>query len=465
MDGLSGCLLAPTGLYVGNLQVLWAVSWQRPFGLYVGNLQVLWALLGLSGYCWHLQGLYVGNLQVSWGLYVRPALWGLYVGNLQVLWAVLGVCWQPTHRAVCWQPTGLMRPVLATYSFTIQAVCWQPTGLIGLLGTYSLWGCMLATYRSYGPCWNPLGLYVGNHGVQPVMAVCWQPTALWGLYVEPTASLALYVGNLQVLCPVCWAYSPLGLYVGNLQPLWRSVGTYSPHGAVCWQPTALMGPVVANLQFHRLSVGNLQPSQTAFGAVCWQPTGVPHWTVTYGAVCWQPTALSTYRSWAMLEPTALGAVCWQPTGLIGLCWTYSLGLYVGNLQVMALCVGKPTAIDGPVCCQPTGPSLYVGNLHVSSWALHVEPTAFGAVCWQPTALMGPVCWTWPLGLYVGNLQVLYVGNLQLEPCCRQGFHSPVCWQPTALMGLHVGQPTAFIALYVGNLQVLMALYVGNLQPS
>ena len=25
-----------------------------------------------------------------------------------------------------------------------------------------VWGCMLATYKSYGVCWSQFGLYVGN---------------------------------------------------------------------------------------------------------------------------------------------------------------------------------------------------------------------------------------------------------------------------------------------------------------
>ena len=78
--------------------------------------------------------------------------------------------------------------MLATYrsygaSLTIfGAVCWQPTGLMGVVGPSlrlivgnlhvlsglfdHLWGCMLATYRSYGGCWPVFG------------AVCWQPTGL-----------------------------------------------------------------------------------------------------------------------------------------------------------------------------------------------------------------------------------------------------------------------------------------------
>jgi len=81
-----------------------------------------------------------------------------------------------------------------------------------------LWGCMLATYKSYGSCWGAFG------------AVCWQPTGLMGvaglalgLYVASHEAyqglldrLWLYVGNLQVF----WALlDRLWLYVGNLQVL------------------------------------------------------------------------------------------------------------------------------------------------------------------------------------------------------------------------------------------------------
>ena len=95
---------------------------------------------------------------------------------------------------------------------------------------------MLATYRSYGACWC-LMLYVGNLQVlwglldpawgcilatyksygacwTQLGAVCWQPTGLMGLVVP---SLGLYVGNLQVLWELVGPSS--GLYVGNLQVL------------------------------------------------------------------------------------------------------------------------------------------------------------------------------------------------------------------------------------------------------
>ena len=154
-----------------------------------------------------------------------------------------------------------------------------------------VWGCMLATYSSYGACWTELG------------AVCWQPTALMG---HVGRSLGLYVGNLQLLWGMldrAWE-----LCVGNLQLLWGMLdgvwgcmlATYSSYGA-CW---------------------------TEFGAVCWQPTALMgHVGRSFGAVCWQPTALMGHVG------RSFGAVCWQPTALMGHVGR-SLGLYVGNLQLL-----------------------------------------------------------------------------------------------------------------------------------
>ena len=64
---------------------------------------------------------------------------------------------------------------LGLYVGNLQVVWW-------LLDR--LWGCMLATYRSYGGCWTAFG------------AACWQPT---GLMVAAGPRLGLSVGNLQVL--------------------------------------------------------------------------------------------------------------------------------------------------------------------------------------------------------------------------------------------------------------------------
>ena len=153
--------------------------------------------------------LYVGNLHVLWGL-LYPA-WGCMLATYS--YRSYGACWTQL-RAACWQPTSLMG-----FVGKLGAVCWQPTGLMGLvgpsLGLYvgnlqvlwgllgPAWGCMLATYMSYGACWTQLGAvywqptcHMGLVGPS-LGAVCWQPTCHMGL-VGP--SLGLYVGNLQVLC-------------------------------------------------------------------------------------------------------------------------------------------------------------------------------------------------------------------------------------------------------------------------
>ena len=420
------------GAYGGCWTVFGAVSWQ-PTGL-MGVVDRLWGCMLATfrsyGGCWAVFGAVCWQPTCLMGV-VGPSL-GLYVGNLQVLWGLLDPLW------------GCM---LATYR--------SYGGLWGLLDR--LWGCMLATYRSCGGCWTVLG------------AVSWQPTGLMGV-VGP--SLGLCVGNLQVLGVVG---PSLGLYLGNLQVLW---GLLIVFGAVCWQPTGLMG-----------AYGGCW---TVSGAVCWQRTGLVGvvgpslglyvgnlqvlwglldrlwgcmlatyrscggcWTVL-GAVCWQPTGLmgvvdrlwgcmlATYRSygglWGLLDRlwgcmlatyrscggcwTVLGAVCWQPTGLMGVVGP-SLGLYVGNLQVLW------GLLDRPWGCMLATYRSYGG-----CW------TVFGAVCWQPTGLVGVVGPS--LGLYVGNLQVLW-GLLTV--------FGAVCWQPTGLMGV-VGPS---LGLYVGNLQVLWGL--------
>ena len=186
-------------------------------GLYVGSLQVLWGLLDpawgcmLATYMFYRAlpslRLYVGNLHVLWGL-MDPA-WGCMLATYS--YRSYGACWTQLGAA-CWQPTSLMG-----FVGKLGAVCWQPTGLMGLvgpsLGLYvgnlqvlwgllgPAWGCMLATYSSYGACWTQLGAvywqptcHMGLVGPS-LGAVCWQPTCLMWL-VGP--SLRLYVGNLQV---------------------------------------------------------------------------------------------------------------------------------------------------------------------------------------------------------------------------------------------------------------------------
>ena len=166
---------------------------------------------------------------------VGPSL-RLYIGNLQVLWGLLDPVWScmlATYRshgacctqlgAVCWQPAGLMRlvgPSLGLYVGSLQVLC-NIQVLWGLLDP--AWGCMFATYMSYGASWTELGAV----GWQPTRlmgrctqlgAVGWQPTGLMGLVVP---SWGLYVGNLQVL----W---------GLLDSAWGcKLATYRSYGG-CW---------------------------------------------------------------------------------------------------------------------------------------------------------------------------------------------------------------------------------------
>ena len=579
LDRVWGCMLATYRSYGVCWTGLGAVCWQPTvlmvsvglgLGLYVGNLQVLWGLLDWAwgcmlatyrsyGVCWTVcwqptslmgsvglgLGLYVGNLHVLWGL--LDWAWGCMLATYRSY----GVCWTGLG-AVCWQPTGLMGSVglglglyvgniqvlwglldwawgcmLATYwSYGVcwtglGAVCWQPSGLMGSvglgLGLYVgnlqvlwglldwAWGCMLATYRSYGVCWTGLG------------AVCWQPTGLMG---SVGLGLGLYVGNLQVL----WGL--LDRVWGCMLATYRSYGVcWTGLGAVCWQPTCLMGSVGLGLGLY---VGNLQVlwgllgwaggcmlatyrsygvCWTGLGAVCWQPTRlmgsvgpglglyVGNLQVLWGLLDWAwGCMLATYRSYGVCW-TGLGAVCWQPTCLMGSVGL-GLGLYVGNLQVLwglldrvwgcmlatYRSYGVCWAGLGAVCWQPTGLmgsvgpglGLYVGNLQVlwglldGAWGCMLATytsygvcwTGLGAVCWQPTGLMGSV--EPGLGLYVGNLQVLWglsdrVWGCMLATCksyalCWAGFGA-VCWQPTGLMR-SVGPG---LGLYVDNLQVLCAL--------
>ena len=315
------------------------------------------------------------------GLFDR--LWGCMLATYRSY----GGCWT-VFGAVCWQPTGLM-----------GAVCWQPTVL--LAGVDRLWGCMLATYKSYGGCWTvfaSLGLYVGNlqvlwglldclwgcmlatfrscGGCWTVFgAVCWQPTSLMGV-VGP--SLGLYVGNLHVL----WGL--LGRLWGCMLATYRSYGGCGTvFGAVCWQPTGLLGVVGQSLGLY---LGNLQ--------VLWGLSD-------------RPCVLATYRSYGGCW-TIFGSVCWQPTGLMGVVGP-SLGLYVGNLQVLRGLLGR-------LCgCMLTTYRSYGG-----CW------TVFGAVCWQPTSLMGVVGPS--LGLYVGNLQVLWGLLDRLWGCSLATYRSyGGCW--------------------------------------
>ena len=517
------------GLYVANLQVLWgllgrvrgcmlatyrsharcwtgfrAVCWQPTglmgsvgpgLGLYVENLQVLWALLG---WVWDGLGLYVGNLQVFCALLDR--VWGWMLATYKSY----GLCWAG-FRAFYWQPTGLLRsfgPGLGLYAGNLQ-VLWCLFGRV--------WGCMLATYRSFALCWTGFG------------AVCWQPTGLMGSFGQ---GLGLYIGNLQVLWALlgrvwgcmlatyrshalCWTgfgavcWQPAGS-AGLMRSLWTGFGD------VCWQPTSLMRSVGPKWGWMLATYRSYGVCWTGFGAVCWQlfcalldrvwgwmlatyrSYGLPLdrvwgcmlatyrsygvcWT-GFGAVCWQLFCalldrvwgwmLATYRSYAVCW-AGFGAVCWQPTGLMGSVGP-GLGLYVGNLQVSCALLDRVWVLCA-LLDRVWGCLLATYRSYAVCWA------GFGAVCWQPTGLMGSVG---PgLGLYVGNQEVscslldrVYVGNQQVLwglldrvwDCMLTSYRSygvwwagfgAVCWQPTGLMR-SVGQG---FGLYVGNLQVLWGL--------
>ena len=94
-----------------------------------------------------------------------------------------------------------------------------------------VWG-MLATYRSDGACWNGL------------VALC----------LRRVGTRVGRVGAKGCMLQVLW---------GAMKPIWgcvlatyMSYGVCSSHfGAVCWQPTSLMGCVGASLGLH---VRNLQ---------------------------------------------------------------------------------------------------------------------------------------------------------------------------------------------------------------
>ena len=125
-------------------------------------------------------------------------------------------------------------------------------------------------------------------------------------------------------------------------------------------------------------------------------------------------------------------------------------------------------------CVGTGLGLYVGNLQVL-WGV-LEPV--WAVCWQPTGLVG--CVGTSLVLNVGKLQVLWVCWRPVRGCMLVthgvcwNWLGAVCWKPTGLMGCVGGQFGAVcwqpaglmgcvgtgLGLNVGNLRVLR----GMLEP-
>ena len=161
-----------------------------------------------------------------------------------------------------------------------RAVCWQPTGLRGPVGPSFGAVCWQPT-ASFRPCWTELG------------AVCWQPTSLTG-------------------------------------------ASWTELGAVCSQPTALMGHVGPS---SGLYVGNLQgligPVGPSLGLYVGNVQVLAPYSVLWSLLdrAWGCMLAATSRSYEALLDRSLGSVCWQPTGLMGPVGP-SLGLYVGNLQVL-----------------------------------------------------------------------------------------------------------------------------------
>ena len=106
-----------------------------------------------------------------------------------------GVCWN-CFGAVCWQPTGLMGRVRGKF----LDVCWYLRVLWGVLEL--VWGCMLATYRSSGVLELVSGCMLVTYTSTGVCwsqfgAVCWQPTGTIrhvGASLE-TWFLCMYLSN------------------------------------------------------------------------------------------------------------------------------------------------------------------------------------------------------------------------------------------------------------------------------
>ena len=153
----------------------------------------------------------------------------------------------------------------------------------------------------------------------------------------------------------CWTeigaglLEPVGLSLGvsvcNLQLFWSLLKVQV--WAVCWQPALGLFERVWGCMLASCSFCGAYGSD--FGAACWQPT------VRLGA-CWNE----------------FGAVCLQPTAILEPIGP-SLGLYVGNLQVLW------GPLDRVWCCMlATYRSLLsrvLGRSHGGYW------TNFGAVSW------------------------------------------------------------------------------------
>ena len=110
-----------------------------------------------------------------------------------------------------------------TWLEAFGAVCWQPTVSYGGLGL-NIWGCMLATYRSYGANLRHLGLYVGNLQVLEATMLVFK-LQVWGCTCL-MATLGLYVGNLQSFGGNNVGFN-LQVLWGNLRHLGCMLATYS----------------------------------------------------------------------------------------------------------------------------------------------------------------------------------------------------------------------------------------------
>ena len=227
-------------------------------------------------------------------------------------------------------------------------------------------------------------------------------------------------------------------------------------GAVGWQPTSLMGLLERVLWLY---VGKSCGARwSEFGAVCWQPT-CPMGHIDVGrfeAVCWHYGGVlgllcGCMSAWRVLSYEA----CWKSFGGCMRCVGRSLGLYVGNLQVLW---GVLERVWG---CMLAPYKSYGG-----CWS------GFGVVFWQPARLMGHVgagvgcmlatyrsygaCWNgfgcmlatyrsygacWngfgcmlatyrSYGACLNGFGAVPMGLVGTGPCCN-GFWT-VCWQPTGL---------------------------------
>ena len=141
MNGLWGCRLATYMSYGGCWTAFGAAGWQPTC------LRTAFAATYSSyGSCWTAFGATYRSYGGS-----QTGLFGRSNGGCWTAFGAVGL-------AFFYLLDALWGCLLATY---------RSYGLWGLLD--GLWGCRLATYRSYGGCWTAFG------------AVGWQPTSLMGV--------------------------------------------------------------------------------------------------------------------------------------------------------------------------------------------------------------------------------------------------------------------------------------------